>query len=51
MDESEITTPAEALAALKAGNERFLSGNTLKQDFKLPGRQQVSPSTYSAFLS
>lgn len=34
VDESKITTPAEALAELKAGNERFLTGNTLKQDFQ-----------------
>jgi carbonic anhydrase len=34
VDESKITTPAEAIAALKAGNERFTSGNVLNQDFK-----------------
>jgi carbonic anhydrase len=33
VDESLITTPDEAIAALKAGNERFMKGNTLKQDF------------------
>lgn len=33
VDESEITTPDAAIAALKAGNERFVSGNTLDQDF------------------
>lgn len=34
VDESVIQTPMQALAALKEGNERFLSGNTLNQDFK-----------------
>ncbi len=33
VDESAITTPEAALQALKDGNERFLSGNTLDQDF------------------
>ncbi len=33
VDEAVITTPDEAIMALKAGNERFLSGNTLDQDF------------------
>jgi len=33
VDESKIETPDDALAALKAGNERFVSGNTLNQDF------------------
>ncbi len=33
VDESKITTPDEALAALTAGNERFVSGNPLNQDF------------------
>ena len=33
VDESKITTPDEAIAALKAGNERFLSGNMINQDF------------------
>jgi carbonic anhydrase len=34
VDESAINTPAEALQALKDGNQRFLSGNTLNQDWK-----------------
>lgn len=34
VDESAITTPEEALQALKDGNQRFLSGNTLNQDWK-----------------
>jgi len=33
VDESKITTPDEAISALKAGNERFVSGNTITQDF------------------
>jgi len=33
VDESKITTPDEALAALTAGNERFVSGKPLNQDF------------------
>lgn len=33
VDETKITTPDEAIAALKAGNERFLSGEVLNQDF------------------
>ena len=33
VDETAITTPDEAIAALKAGNERFVSGNVLNQDF------------------
>jgi carbonic anhydrase len=33
VDESKITTPDEAIAALVAGNERFVTGNTLNQDF------------------
>ncbi|MEO1246912.1 MAG: carbonic anhydrase family protein [Pseudomonadota bacterium] len=52
VDESKITTPDEALAALKAGNERFTSGNTLNQDFakqieKTGGGQQP----YATILS
>lgn len=34
VDESKITTPDEALAALKAGNERFVSGDVINQDFQ-----------------
>jgi len=33
VDEAVITTPDEAIMALKAGNERFLSGDVLDQDF------------------
>jgi len=33
VDETAITTPDEAIAALKAGNDRFLSGEVLNQDF------------------
>ena len=34
VDESKIQTPQDALEALKAGNQRFVSGATLDQDFK-----------------
>lgn len=33
VDESKIKSPDDALAALKAGNERFVSGEVLDQDF------------------
>lgn len=33
VDESAVGSPEEALASLKAGNERFLSGATLRQDY------------------
>ena len=33
VDENKISTPDEAIAALLAGNERFLSGKTLDQNF------------------
>ena len=33
VDEAKITTPDEALAALKAGNARFLSGEVINQDY------------------
>jgi carbonic anhydrase len=33
VDEKAITTPDQALQALKDGNLRFVSGNTLNQDF------------------
>ncbi len=34
VDETAITTPDQALQALKDGNLRFVSGNVLNQDFK-----------------
>lgn len=34
VDESKIETPEAALEALMAGNERFVSGKPLRQDFK-----------------
>lgn len=34
VDESRVTTPAEALSELMAGNERFLSGNTINHDLR-----------------
>lgn len=33
VDETAIATPDQAIEALQAGNERFLSGETLNQDF------------------
>jgi carbonic anhydrase len=33
VDESKVTNPDEAIAALVAGNERFVSGKVLNQDF------------------
>jgi len=52
VDEAAIKTPDEAIAALKAGNDRFVSGNTPKQDFarqieKTAGDQHP----YAAILS
>ena len=52
VDESKITTPDEALAALTAGNERFVSGNALNQDFS----KQIAKTTedqkpYAGILS
>lgn len=34
VDESAIASPEQALASLKAGNERFLSDATLRQDYR-----------------
>lgn len=34
VDESEIASPQDALEALMAGNERFVSGKPLRQDFQ-----------------
>jgi carbonic anhydrase len=34
VDESKIKTPKQALEALKAGNERFVSGKPLNQDYR-----------------
>lgn len=52
VDESDIKSPEEAIAALQAGNERFVSGNVLDQDF---ARQIEQTSTdqhpYAAVLS
>jgi carbonic anhydrase len=52
VDESKITTPDEAIAALKAGNERFVAGEMMNQDF---GKQIEKTSgdqhPYAAILS
>ncbi|ANM32183.1 hypothetical protein ABI59_10070 [Acidobacteria bacterium Mor1] len=52
VDESKIKTPQAALEALKAGNERFVSGKPLNQDYarqieKTKGGQQP----YATILS
>lgn len=52
VDEASISTPEEALSALKAGNDRFLTGETLRQDYlnqvsKTAGGQQP----YATILS
>lgn len=52
VDESKVTTPDEALAALKAGNERFLTGSTLNQDFgKQIGDTAGGQQPYASVLS
>ena len=52
VDESKITSPQAALDALKAGNERFVSGDVINQDF---ARQIEKTSTgqkpYATILS
>jgi carbonic anhydrase len=52
VDETKVTTPDAAIAALVAGNERFVSGKVLNQDF---ARQIKETSTgqqpYAAVLS
>ena len=52
VDESQITTPDEALAALKAGNERFISGKTLNQDYHRQIEKTASgQAPYATILS
>ena len=52
VDESSITTPAEALAALQEGNKRYLSGNTLNQDFKAQkAKTSEGQQPYATILS
>lgn len=51
-EEGKITTPDEAIAALKAGNERFVSGNMNKQDFARQIEQTSGGQhPYAAILS
>lgn len=52
VDESKVTNPDEAIAALIAGNERFVSGKVLSQDFA----EQIAATSagqqpYAAVLS
>lgn len=52
VDESRISTPAEALAALMAGNERFLTGETINHDFRRQIEQTAgSQAPYASILS
>ena len=52
VDESKITTPDEAIAALKAGNERFVTGNMINQDFsKQIEKTSGGQNPYAAILS
>ena len=52
VDEQRITTPAEALDALKAGNQRFLAGKPLKQDFSAQIEKTASgQQPYAGVLS
>lgn len=51
VDESKITTPDEAIAALVEGNERFVSGEVLNQDFsKQIENTATGQSPYAAIL-
>jgi carbonic anhydrase len=52
VDENKITTPDEAIAALKAGNDRFVTGNTIQQDFgKQIEKTSGDQKPYAAILS
>lgn len=52
VDEAKITTPDEAIAALKAGNERFVSGNMMNQDFsKQVEKTSGGQNPYATVLS
>lgn len=52
VDESKISTPQEALQALIDGNERFVSGETLDQDFKEQiEKTSTGQAPYAAVLS
>jgi carbonic anhydrase len=52
VDEAKIKTPQDALNALIEGNERFVSGNTLNQDFKKQIEKTAGgQAPYAAVLS
>jgi len=52
VDEAKIDTPDDALAALMAGNERFVSGNPLKQDFaRQIEKTSLDQAPYATILS
>ncbi len=52
VDESKIATPDDALAALIAGNERFVSGNPLNQDFaRQIEKTSLDQAPYATVLS
>jgi carbonic anhydrase len=52
VEEGKITSPDEAIAALKAGNERFVTGNMINQDFARQIEQTSGGQhPYAAILS
>ena len=52
VDESKVKTPDEAIATLIAGNERFVSGKALNQDFaKQIEETSTGQKPYAAVLS
>jgi len=52
VDEDKITSPDEAITALMAGNERFVSGETLPQEFaKQIEKTSGDQHPYAAILS
>jgi len=52
VEEGKITSPDEAIAALKAGNERFVTGNMINHDFARQIEQTSGGQhPYAAILS
>ncbi len=52
VDESKITTPQQALDALKSGNERFVTGDVINQDFeKQIAKTSSGQQPYATILS
>jgi carbonic anhydrase len=52
VDESKIKTPEDALEALKAGNERFVRGEPLAQDFgKQIDKTRAGQKPYATILT